>query len=81
MPIFFFDARVGDQVSPDPVGLHLADQVSAEQEAVRAAAEIGLDRLRAGMTPPVAVEVRDEQRRLLATVTIAMDTARAVPAL
>jgi len=76
MPRFHFDVREGDRFFRDDEGLEFESLDAAEREAANAAAEIGRDRLPKGDTREVTVELRNEHRRRVLTVTVSMDVHR-----
>jgi hypothetical protein len=79
VPRFFFDVREGTSFFPDDEGLELANLDRAEREAAHAAAEIGRDRLPSGDAREVTIEVRNEHRQRVLTVTVSMNVERVVP--
>ncbi len=80
MPRFYFDVREGQLFVHDQDGLEFPSLDEAEQEAIEAAASIGKDRLPRGDTRAVTVEVRNERRQRVLTVTLALDIKRVHPA-
>jgi hypothetical protein len=60
-------------------GLELANLDRAEREAAHAAAEIGRDRLPSGDAREVTIEVRNEHRQRVLTITVSMHVERVVP--
>jgi hypothetical protein len=60
-------------------GLEFDSLDAAEREAAAAAAEIGRDRLPKGDSRVVKVEVRNEHRQRVLTVTVKMEVARVEP--
>ena len=81
MPRFYFDVCDGTRFVPDDEGMEFDGLDDAEHEAAAAAAEIGRDRLPKGDTWAVAVEVSNEHRRRVLTVTVTMQVERVDPAL
>ncbi|WP_373867427.1 DUF6894 family protein, partial [Microvirga aerophila] len=63
----------------DEDGLELDSQDAAEHEAACAAAEIGRDKLPGGGGREVVVEVRNEHRQRVLTVTVSMTIDRVAP--
>ena len=80
MPRFYFDVREGEKFIPDEDGLEFDSLDAAEHEAARAAAEIGRDRLPKGDVREVTVEIRNEHRQRVLTVTVSMEIHRVDPA-
>ena len=80
MPRFYFDVREGAKFIPDEEGLEFDTLDVAEREAATAAAEIGRDRLPKGDARQVTVEIRNEHRQRVLTVTVSMQTHRVNPA-
>ena len=76
MPRFYFDVREGAKFTPDDAGVELDSQEAAQRVAAEAAAEvaaeIGRDRLLQDDAQDVRVEVRNEHRQRVLTVTISM---------
>jgi hypothetical protein len=72
VPRFYFDVREGEKFIPDEKGLEFDSLDAAEHEAARAAAEIGRDRLPKGDVREVTVEIRNEHRQRVLTVTVSM---------
>jgi hypothetical protein len=79
VPQFYFDVREGSRFMPDDEGLELSDLDHAEREAAEAAAEIGRDRLPKGDAREITIEVRNEHRQRVLTVTVSMQIERVVP--
>ncbi|ESR25280.1 DUF6894 family protein [Lutibaculum baratangense] len=80
MPRFFFDIREGTSFTPDEIGLDFDSIDVAEREAAIAAAEIGRDRLPVSDDRVVTVEVKNEHRQRVLTITISLEVDRVVPA-
>jgi hypothetical protein len=74
MPRFYFDVREGTRFVPDEVGLTY-DNLDAE----RAAAEIGRELLPKGDAREITVEVRNEYRQRMLTVTASLEIHRVDP--
>ena len=72
MPRFYFDIREGPRFTPDDEGLEFASLDGAEREATKAVAEIGRDRLPCGEAREITIEVRDEHRQRVLTITVSM---------
>ncbi len=79
MSRFYFDVREGARFTPDDEGLEFASLDAAEREAATAAAEIGRDRLPKGDAREVTVELRNEHRQRVLTVTVSMEINRVDP--
>jgi hypothetical protein len=81
MPRFYFDVRDGGRFAPDEEGTDFDSLDAAEHEAVCAAAEIGRDRLPKGDSREVTIEVRNEHRQRVLTITVSMQIERVEPPL
>jgi hypothetical protein len=79
VPRFYFDVREGTLFTPDDEGLEFDSLDRAEHEAAETAAEIGRDRLPKNDTREVVVEVRNEHRQRIITVTVSMHIQRVDP--
>jgi hypothetical protein len=79
VPRFFFDVREGVRFIPDDEGLEFANLDQAEREAATAVAEIGRDRLPCGEAREITIEVRDEHRQRVLTITVSMHVERVFP--
>lgn len=79
MPRFYFDVREGVMFIPDEEGVEFDSLDAAEHEAARAAADIGRDRLPKGDPREVIVEVLNEHRQQVVTVTVSMRVDRVEP--
>ena len=79
MPRFYFDVREGARFLPDDEGLEFPDFDAAEREAAEAAASIGRDLLPRGDAREVTIEVRNEHRQRVLTVTVSMHLERVHP--
>ncbi|WP_201863439.1 DUF6894 family protein [Microvirga soli] len=79
MPWFYFDVREGTRFIPDATGLELESLDAAEREAASAAAEIGRDRLPKGDAREITVELMNEHRQRVLTVTVTMEIQRVDP--
>jgi hypothetical protein len=80
MSRFDFDVREGPSFTPDDEGFEFDSLDETEREAATSVAEIGRDRLPKGDTREVTVELRNEHRQRVLTVTVAMQINRFVPA-
>ena len=72
MPLFYFDVREGPHFLQDEEGIDFPDIDMAEQEAIQAVVSIGRERLPRADTRDVTVEVQDEDRKRVLTVTVAL---------
>lgn len=79
MPRFYFDIREGARFIPDETGLEFDSLDAAEWEAARAAAEIGRDQLPKGDAREITVELKNEHRQRVLTVTVSMEIHRVDP--
>ncbi len=79
MPRFYFDIREGTRFVPDEEGLEFESLDAAEREAARTAAEIGRDRLPKSDARDITVELKNEHRQRVLTVTITMEIHRVAP--
>jgi hypothetical protein len=79
VPRFYFDVREGTRFIPDETGLEFESLDAAELEAASAAAEIGRDQLPKGDARAVTVELRNEHRQRVLTVTVSMEIERVDP--
>jgi hypothetical protein len=80
MSRFDFDVREGPSFTPDDEGFEFDSLDETEREAATSVAEIGRDRLPKGDTREVTVELRNEHRQRVLTVTVAMQNNRVDPA-
>jgi hypothetical protein len=76
MPRFYFDIRAGQLLIEDRDGSDLGTFDEAEQEAVQITASTGRDRLPLRRTSEVCVDVRDERRTRVLTVTLTLGIKR-----
>jgi hypothetical protein len=79
LPRFHFDVHDGLLFVPDEEGLELDGFDSAKREATEAVLEIGRDRLKSEDSRAVTIEVRDEHRRQVLTVTVSLEINRVDP--
>ena len=71
MPRYFFSFDDGEPSTPDLVGRDLPNDEAAKAEAVKLAAELGLDRAIEGQAPPFEwIEVTDEAQRPVAPLRV-----------
>jgi uncharacterized protein DUF6894 len=63
MPLYYFDARNGDELSPDEEGIELSTMDDVQDEAAYALSDMLRDEVRATNGRPlarhIAIEVRD----------------------
>ena len=79
MPNYYFDVREKNRFVPDEEGTDLPDLDAAEREAAELAASIGRDRLPSSESRGIIVEVRNEHRQRVMTVTASLDIVRVRP--
>lgn len=79
MSRYYFDVREGSRFTPDEEGVDFDSFDTAEREAACTAAEIGRDRLPKGDAREVTIEVRNEHRQRVLTVTVSMEIDRVEP--
>jgi hypothetical protein len=79
VPRFYFDVREGAKSVPDEEGLEFDSLDAAERESAESAAEIRLDRLPEGDAREVTVEVKNEHRKRVLTVTVSIEFHRVDP--
>jgi hypothetical protein len=79
VPRFYFDVREGTRFAPDDEGLEYPDVDAAERMAAETAASIGRDVLPKSDVRDVTVEVRNEHKQRIITVTVTMQTERVSP--
>jgi hypothetical protein len=77
MPRFFFDFHEGPRLIPDHDGLELDSLEAAEHEAMQAAVQLGRDWL--PRAREVSLAVKDDERRLVLTVSLELTVERLVP--
>jgi hypothetical protein len=73
---FYFDIHDGDHLNQDDTGLELDGLPSAQDEAVRAIAEIAKDALPDGMRRDFVVEVRDGSGRKVLRAVLSFTVER-----
>ena len=73
MSRYYFDIREGARFVPDEEGMEFESLDAAEREAAEAAAEIGRDRLPKGDAQEVTIELKNEHRQRVLTVTVAIE--------
>jgi hypothetical protein len=75
MPRFFLHIVRGDQRIEDPEGEDLADLASARDSAAESAFDLTVEQLRrTGKIVEVAIEIADEQGKVLETVSFPPNT-------
>ena len=79
MPKYYFDIREKGRFVPDEEGTDLLDFEAAEREAAELAASIGRDRLPSSENRAIIVEVRNQHRQRVMTVTVSLDIVRVKP--
>jgi hypothetical protein len=79
MPRFYFGVREGTRFVPDDQGLEFDSLDAAEHEAATAAAEIGRDRLPKGDAREITIELKNEHRQRVLTVTVSIEIHRIDP--
>ena len=79
MPRFYFDVREGAHFTPDDQGFEFDSLDDAEREAAVTAAEISRNRLPKSDARAVTVEVRNEHRQRVLTVTVSLEIHRVEP--
>jgi hypothetical protein len=79
MPMFYFDVREGATFVADDIGIEFPDLDAAEREAAESAASMGRDRLPKGEAREITVEVKNEHRQRVLTVTVSMHLDRVYP--
>ena len=79
MPRFYFDVREGTTFVPDEEGMEFESLDAAEREAAETAAEIGRELLPKGDARDITVEVRNEHRQRVLTVTASLEVHRVDP--
>jgi hypothetical protein len=80
MPRFYFDLSMGASANRDEVGSEIDSRHMAEIDARRTAGELTRDRLflwQGATSEDVWVEVKDEQRQAVLTVTVSIQVERA----
>ena len=79
MPRFYFDLTMDASTSRDEVGYEIDSLHAAEIEARRSAGELARDRLfqlQSATSEDIRVEVKDEQRQPVLTVTVSIHVER-----
>jgi hypothetical protein len=80
MPRFYFDLSLGALTNRDEVGYEIDSLHTAEIEALRTAGELTRDRLlkmQSATPDDIRIEVTDEQRQPVLTVTVSIQVERA----
>jgi hypothetical protein len=81
MPRFYFDVREGTRFFSDHEGVECHDLDAAERLAAESAAEIGRDVLPNPEFRDVTIELRNEHKQRVLTVTVTMHVERVSPEL
>lgn len=76
MPRFYFDIWEGTHFIRDETGLEFDSLDAAEEAAARGAADIGRDQFPKEDTCDITVEVSNEHRQRVLTVTVSMKAER-----
>jgi hypothetical protein len=79
VPRYYFDVRDGAKFTPDDEGLECVSLDAAERMAAETAAEIGREVLPRGDAREVTVEVHNEHRQEVLTVTVSLEVHRVDP--
>jgi hypothetical protein len=79
MSRYYFDIREGTRFVPDEVGLEFDSLDAAERAAAETAAEIGRELLPKSDAREITVEVRNEHRQRVLTITVSMQVDRVEP--
>ena len=80
MPRFYFDLSLGALTNRDEVGYEIDSLHTAEIEALRTAGELTRDRLlkmQSATPDDIRIEVTDEPRQPVLTVTVSIQVERA----
>ncbi|WP_457093797.1 DUF6894 family protein [Microvirga sp. P5_D2] len=80
MPRFYFDLFLGGFTNRDDVGHEIESLDLAEIEAKRSAGELTRDRLfqlQSAISENIRIEVKDEHRQLVLTMTVSIQVERA----
>ena len=80
MPRYFFDIDDGDACSPDDEGIECEDLRAAECMATESAASIARQELPKSDAGTVTIDVRNDHKQRIFSVTLAMTTERVRPA-
>ena len=79
MPRFYFDVREGTRFVSDEGGIEFDTLDAAEHHAALTAAEIGRNQLPSSGPREIIVEVRNEHKQRVITVTVSMRILRVAP--
>jgi uncharacterized protein DUF6894 len=80
MPRFYFDLFLGSDFNRDAVGSNVGSLRAAEIEVMRTAADLTRDRLlkmQSAASDDIRIEVTDEHRQPVLTVTVSVQVERA----
>ena len=76
MPRFFFDCHDSDLITIDATGVECRSLVEAELLAIRAAADMASDFSPGLDLQRINIEIKDQQRRQVATITVSLSIGR-----
>ena len=76
MPRFYFDVREGTRFVSDEGGIEFDSLDAAEHHAAQIAAEIGRDKLPSSDPRDIIVDLRNEHKQRVITVTVSMRILR-----
>jgi hypothetical protein len=82
MPRFYFDLFLGSDFNRDEIGSEIGSLRAAEIELMRVAADLTRDRLlkmKSAAPDDIRIEVTDEHRQPVLTVTVSVQVERAGP--
>jgi hypothetical protein len=82
MPRFYFDLFLGSDFNRDEIGSEIGSLRAAEIELMRVAADLMRDRLlkmKSAAPDDIRIEVTDEHRQPILTVTVSVQVERAGP--
>jgi len=82
MPRFYFDLFLGSDFNRDEIGSEIGSLRAAEIELMRVAADLTRDRLlkmESAAPDDIRIEVTDEHRQPILTVTVSVQVERAGP--
>jgi hypothetical protein len=76
MPRFYFETREDTRIIPDDEGLEYPDLDAAEWAATETARNFGRDLLAQDGAHEVVVELRDEHRQVVSTISVSVRTEK-----
>jgi hypothetical protein len=82
MPRYYFDLYLGSDFNRDEIGSEIGSLRAAEIELMRVAADLTRDRLlkmKSAAPDDIRIEVMDEHRQPILTVTVSVQVERAGP--